>query len=123
MARSSAMCGTGPPRIHHRVLAARGGGPQCLQGGRDARVVTAGGLRPTRAWRERGVDRGWEAALEGWRPRGAVHGPGKFVPALGVALALGGGCLADVAILRAQPGLFGPVACDPVVSRLVARLA
>jgi hypothetical protein len=48
---------------------------------------------------------------------------GKIVADLAVALALGGDCLADVAMLRAEPGLFGPVASDPVVSRLIARLA
>jgi hypothetical protein len=42
---------------------------------------------------------------------------------LAVALALGGDCLADIAMLRAQPQLFGLVASDPVVSRLVTRLA
>jgi Transposase DDE domain group 1 len=39
------------------------------------------------------------------------------------AVALGGDCLADVAMVRAQPELFGPVASDSTVSRLVARLA
>ena len=53
----------------------------------------------------------------------AVHGPGKIITDLAVAVALGGDCLADVAMLRAQPELFGPVASDPVVSRLVTRLA
>jgi hypothetical protein len=38
-------------------------------------------------------------------------------------LALGGDCLADIAVLRAEPALFGPVASDPVVSRLISRLA
>jgi hypothetical protein len=52
-----------------------------------------------------------------------VHSPGKIVSDLAVTLALGGDCLADVAMLRAEPGLFGLVASDPVVSRLVARLA
>jgi hypothetical protein len=52
-----------------------------------------------------------------------VHGPGKIITDLAVALGLGGDCLADVAMLRAQPELFGPVASDPVVSRLVTRLA
>ena len=42
---------------------------------------------------------------------------------LAVTLALGGDCLADIAMLRAEPALFGPVASDPVVSRLVAKLA
>ena len=31
--------------------------------------------------------------------------------------------LADIAVLRAEPGLAGPVASDPVVSRLVTALA
>ena len=52
-----------------------------------------------------------------------MHDPGKIITDLAVALALGGDCLADVAMLRAQPELFGPVASDPVVSRLVGPLA
>src|SRR5262249_43661851 len=48
---------------------------------------------------------------------------GKIVTDLVVALALGGDCLADVAVLRAQPQLCGPVASDPVVSRLISALA
>src|SRR5258708_9177925 len=36
---------------------------------------------------------------------------------------MGGDCLADIAMLRAQPELFGPVASDPVVSRLITALA
>ena len=65
----------------------------------------------------------WTAALERWRQPRAVHSPGKIITDLAVAVALGGDCLADVAMLRAQPELFGPVASDPVVSRLVSRLA
>jgi hypothetical protein len=34
-----------------------------------------------------------------------------------LALALGGDCLADVAVLRAEPALFALVASDPTVSR------
>jgi Transposase DDE domain group 1 len=34
-----------------------------------------------------------------------------------------GDCLADIAVLREQPGLAGPVASDPVVCRLVKTLA
>jgi hypothetical protein len=52
-----------------------------------------------------------------------VHSPGKIITGLAVAVALGGDCLADVAMLRAQPEIFGPAASDPVVSRLVTRLA
>jgi hypothetical protein len=40
-----------------------------------------------------------------------------------MTLALGGDCLADVAVLRGQPQLAGAVASDPVVSWLIAALA
>jgi hypothetical protein len=53
----------------------------------------------------------------------AQHDPGKVVLDLAVALAVGGDCLADVAVLRAKPGVFGLVASDPTVSRLIAALA
>jgi Transposase DDE domain group 1 len=52
-----------------------------------------------------------------------VHDPGKLVLDLAVAIGLGGDCLADVAVLRAQPELFGSVASDPTISRLVDGLA
>jgi hypothetical protein len=86
-------------------------------------VSQAGGLVLTQALRATGLDRGLEEELDRWRPARAVHSPGKIITDLAVAVALGGDCLADVAILRAQPELAGPVASDPVVSRLVARLA
>jgi hypothetical protein len=55
--------------------------------------------------------------------RGRVRAGHKLIADLAVMLALGGDCLADIAMLRTQPQLFGPVASDLVVSRLVARLA
>ena len=55
-------------------------------------------------------------------PRGQCN-PGKIIADLAMTLALGGDCLADIAVLRSQPELAGPVASDPVVSRLVTALA
>jgi hypothetical protein len=49
--------------------------------------------------------------------------PAKIVLDLAVTLAVGGDCLADIAVLRAEPGLFGLVALDPAVSRTIDRLA
>ena len=86
-------------------------------------VSQAGGLLLAQALRVTGLGRGLEEALERWRAPRAVHSPGKILTDLAVALALGGDCLADVAMLRCEPSLFGPVASDPVVSRLVTRLA
>jgi hypothetical protein len=62
-------------------------------------------------------------SLARWRAPRAVHDPGKVIADLAAAVALGGDCLADIAVLREQPGLAGPVASDPVVSRLVTVLA
>ena len=86
-------------------------------------VSHAGGALVTRTARVTGLDAGLSAGLGRWRAPRAVHDPGKIACDLAVMLALGGDCLADVAMLRAEPALFGPVASDPVVSRLVARLA
>ena len=52
-----------------------------------------------------------------------MHDPAKVVLDLAVTLALGGDCLADVAVLRGEPGLYGLVASDPTVSRTIAALA
>jgi hypothetical protein len=79
-------------------------------------VSQAGALLLTQTLRATGLDRGLPAALDRWRPGRAAHDPGKIITDLAVAVALGGDCLADVAMLRAQPELFGPVDSDPVVS-------
>jgi DDE family transposase len=70
-----------------------------------------------------GLDRALRAALEPWRKPTAVHDPAKIVLDVAVALALGGDCLADVAVLRGAPAVFGRVASDPTVSRLIKVLA
>jgi hypothetical protein len=70
-----------------------------------------------------GLDRALSQTLAPWRPATAVHDPAKVVLDLAVTLALGGDCLADIAVLRAEPGLFGRVASDPTVSRVIDRLA
>ena len=70
-----------------------------------------------------GLAGGLVRGLSRWRTPRSVHDPGKTVLDLVVAVALGGDCLADVAVVRAQPQLFGAVASDPTISRLVECLA
>jgi hypothetical protein len=70
-----------------------------------------------------GLCRALSVALEPWRAGRAVHDPGQMVLDLAVAVALGGDCLADVAVVRAQPELFGSVASDATLSRLIEALA
>jgi hypothetical protein len=85
-------------------------------------VSQAGAVLLWETMRVTGLGRGLSQALERWRAPRAVHDPGKIVADLAAALALGGDCLADIAVLREQPELAGPVASDPVVSRLVSTL-
>ena len=86
-------------------------------------VSQAGAVLLWETMRVTGLGRGLSQGLSRWRSPRAVHDPGKIVADLAAAVALGGDCLADIAVLREQPELAGPVASDPVVSRLVSTLA
>jgi hypothetical protein len=86
-------------------------------------VSQAGAVLLWETLRVTGLGRGLSQGLTRWQAPRAVHDPGKVVADLAAAVALGGDCLADIAVLREQPELAGPVASDPVVSRLVAALA
>jgi hypothetical protein len=86
-------------------------------------VSQAGAALLTATVRTSGLDRGLSAALSPWRRPAAIHDPGKVLLDLAVALGLGGDCLADIAVLRAEPGVFGLVASDPTVSRTIDALA
>jgi hypothetical protein len=85
-------------------------------------ISSAGGVLLVQTARACGVDRLLCKRLVPWRLPLAIHDPGKIVLDLAVALALGGDCAADIAVVRAQPGVFGLVASDPTVSRLIDRL-
>jgi Transposase DDE domain group 1 len=98
--------------------------PKIVVSGDGTGIVShAGALLLTETVRVTGLQAGLSGGLARWRPARAVHDPGKIVSDLAVAVALGGDCLADAGVLRAEPALFGPVASDPVISRLVTRLA
>ena len=86
-------------------------------------VSQAGGVLLGETVRAAGLDEGLSRALEPWRKPGSVHDPAKVLLDVAVAVALGGDCLADVAVVRAEPAVFGLVASDATVSRTVAALA
>ena len=83
-------------------------------------VSQAGALLLAETLRVTGLGEGLADGLSRWRTPRAVHDPGKILTDLAMTLALGGDCLADIAVLRSQPDLAGPVASGPVVSRLVS---
>jgi Transposase DDE domain group 1 len=90
-------------------------------GGRGV-VSQAGGRLLVEVAGKLGLDAALSAGLAPWRKARAVHDPGKVILDAAVSLAIGGRCPADVAALRAVPGVFGPVASDATVSRTVAGL-
>jgi Transposase DDE domain group 1 len=66
-----------------------------------------------------GLTDGMSAAMAHTRQRRSAHDPGVVLTQLAVSLADGGDCLADVAVLRNQPDLFGDVASDATVFRVI----
>ncbi|MGW5974034.1 IS1380 family transposase [Streptomyces sp. NPDC055186] len=94
-----------------------------VQGDGRTVVSQAGSVLLVETVRKSGLDQAVSAALAPWRKPRAVHDPGKILVDLALAVALGGDCLADIATLRAEPAVFGPVASDPTVSRLIDTLA
>ncbi len=70
-----------------------------------------------------GLDRALSEALVPWRKHWAVLDPGKILLDLAISVAMGGDCLADISVVRSEPAVFGRVASDPTVSRLIDALA
>lgn len=94
-----------------------------IEGGGRGVVSQAGAVLLVETVRKIGLDQAISAALAPWRRPRVVHDPGKILLDVAVAVALGGDCLADVGMLRPEPAVFGSVASDPTVSRLISTLA
>ncbi|MCX5400717.1 IS1380 family transposase [Streptomyces sp. NBC_00102] len=98
--------------------------PRVRVGGGGRTVVSqAGGVLLVETVRKSGLDQAISTALTPWRKPRTVHDPGKILLDVALAVALGGDCLADAGMLRAEPAVFGAVASDPTVSRLIDTLA
>jgi hypothetical protein len=69
-----------------------------------------------------GLTAAFSEALAPLRIRRGGHDPGRVAVDVAVMLADGGEAIADLAVLRDQPQLFGPVASDPTAWRVLADL-
>jgi DDE family transposase len=69
-----------------------------------------------------GLTSAFSQGLAGLRQRQRGHDPGRVAVDLAVMLADGGEAIADLAVLRNEAGLFGPVASDPTAWRLLSQL-
>ena len=93
-----------------------------VEAGRESLISSTGASLLLQTAQVSGLTSGLSRQLRPWRAPRSVHDPGKTVLDLAVAVALGGDCLADAAVVRAQPELFGVVASDPTISRLIDAL-
>ncbi|WP_274564474.1 transposase [Streptomyces spiramyceticus] len=73
--------------------------------------------------RRTGRDQAISTALSLWRKPRTVHDPGKILLDVAPGGRAGWGLRRGVGMLRAEPAVFGPVASDSTVSRLVDALA
>jgi hypothetical protein len=90
--------------------------------GETRAIGHAGGAILTHTVAATRLDESMARHLGPWLRPWAVHHPGKVLVDLAITLALGGDALSDLGQVRGEPGVFGRVASDPVVSRLVAEL-
>jgi hypothetical protein len=69
-----------------------------------------------------GLTEAFSQALAGLRERRSGHDPGRVLTDLAVLLADGGRCISDLAVLRDQAVLFGPVASTATAWRVLDRI-
>jgi hypothetical protein len=69
-----------------------------------------------------GLPTAFDAAVGRYRRRCSAHSPGRVLTDLAVLLADGGESISDLAVLRDQPGLFGPVASTATAWRVLAGI-
>jgi hypothetical protein len=93
-----------------------------VEAGSESLISSAGGSMLLKTAAASGLAAALSQVLVSWRAPRSVHDPGKTVLDLAVAIALGGDCLAHAAVVRAQSELFGTVASDPTISRLIEAL-
>lgn len=93
-----------------------------VESGSESLISSTGASLLLQTAQVSGLTRGLSQQLRSWRLARSVHDPGKTLLDLAVTIALGGDCLADAALLRAQSELFGAVASDPTISRLIDAL-
>ncbi len=74
-----------------------------VEGGGRGVVSQAEAVLLVETARKAGLDRAISQALEPWRRQRAVHDPGKILLDVALAVVLGGDCLSDVGMLRAEP--------------------
>jgi len=77
-------------------------------------VSQTGAVMLLRTAEKTGLGGALSVALAPWRKPLATHDPGKILLDLAVSVAVGGDCLADLALLREESGVFGAASVGTV---------
>lgn len=83
----------------------------------------AGGMLLTETVHTSGLGHHLKHGLAAWKKPFATHDPAKILTDIAITLALGGDALSDSSVLRDEPDLYGPVASNPTITRLIRTLA
>ncbi|WP_193073268.1 IS1380 family transposase [Brevibacterium sp. FME37] len=83
----------------------------------------AGGLLLTETVHTSSLDHQLKTALAPWKKPFTVHDPAKILLDLAITLGLGGDALSDTTAVRDEPDLYGPVASNPTITRIIQTLA
>ncbi|MGC2978047.1 IS1380 family transposase [Brevibacterium sp. FAM 25378] len=83
----------------------------------------AGGMLLTETVHTSGLGHHLKQALAAWKRPFSIHDPAKILTDIAITLALGGDALSDSSVLRDEPDLYGPVASNPTITRLIRTLA
>lgn len=94
-----------------------------IQSGPVNATAQAGGLLITDTIGATGLDQALKTALAPWKKPYATHDPAKVLLDLATTLTLGGDTLSDLDIIRDEPDVYGRVASNPTVTRLIRTLA
>lgn len=83
----------------------------------------AGGMLLTETVRSSGLGYHLRQALAPWKKPLAIHDPAKVLTDIAITLGLGGDTLSDSSVLQDEPDLYGPVASNSTITRLIRTLA
>lgn len=83
----------------------------------------AGGLLLTETVHTSSLGHHLKTALTPWKKPFAVHDPAKILLDLAITLGLGGDALSNTTAVRDEPDLYGPVASNPTITRIIQTLA
>ncbi|SMX86695.1 hypothetical protein BSP239C_01858 [Brevibacterium sp. 239c] len=86
-------------------------------------VGQAGGMLLTETVHTSGLGHHLKTALAPLKKPFVIHDPAKILLDLAITIGLGGDALSNTTAVRDEPDLYGPVASNPTITRIIHTLA